>query len=213
MQTLLLPLHHPEIFDNFIQPRTGLLFYGPPGTGKTMLGKCIANECKMGFISVKGPELLNMYVGESEKNVRDVFERAVASKPCIVFMDELDAIVPKRGNSGDSGQVMDRIVAELLMQMDRAGGEGVFVIGATNRPDLLDPSILRPGRFDKQIYLGISTDQESRIQILKAQTRKIKLSDPFSFSTVESHIPKNFTGADFYGLTSKSIMRAAERTI
>ena len=130
----------------------------------------------MGFISVKGPELLNMYIGESEKNVREVFERATASKPCIVFMDELDALIPKRGQSSDSNQVMDRIVSELLMQMDQAAGNGIFIIGATNRPDLLDPSILRPGRFDKQIYLGISKDKESRIQILKAQTRNIKLT-------------------------------------
>ena len=111
IQTILLPTQHPEIFDEWIKPRTGLLFYGPPGTGKTMLGKCIANECKMGFISVKGPELLNMYIGESEKNVREVFERATASKPCIVFMDELDALIPKRGQSSDSNQVMDRIVS------------------------------------------------------------------------------------------------------
>ncbi len=100
-----------------------------------------------------------MYVGESEKNVRQVFERAIACKPCIVFMDELDALIPKRGNNSDSHQVMDRIVAELLMQMDIASSNQVFVIGATNRPDLLDPSIMRPGRFDKQIYLGITTNR------------------------------------------------------
>jgi len=159
MQTILLPSLVPEIFDENIKPRTGLLFFGPPGTGKTMLGKCIANECKMSFISVKGPELLNMYIGESEKNVRRVFERAAASKPCIIFMDELDALIPKRGQSSDSNQVMDRIVSELLTQMDRAPSNGSFVIGATNRPDLLDPSILRPGRFDKQIYLGITKEK------------------------------------------------------
>jgi peroxin-6 len=129
----------------------------------------------MNFISVKGPELLNMYVGESEKNVRAVFERARACSPCIVFMDELDALVPKRGNSGDSNQVMDRIVAELLQQMDTASENQVFIIGATNRPDLLDPSILRGGRFDKQIYLGITQAHEERIKIIKAQTRHLTL--------------------------------------
>ena len=107
--------------------------------------------------------------------MRQVFERAVACKPCIVFMDELDALIPKRGNGGDSNQVMDRIVAELLLQMDLASSNQVFVIGATNRPDLLDPSIMRPGRFDKQIYLGISSNQEDRIKILKAQTRHLTL--------------------------------------
>ena len=152
-----------------------MLFYGPPGTGKTLLGKCVAKECKMSFISVKGPELLNMYVGESEKNVREVFERARSCSPCIIFMDELDALVPKRGNSGDSNQVMDRIVAELLQQMDSASANQVFIIGATNRPDLLDPSILRPGRFDKQIYLGITQAKEDRIKIIKAQTRHLTL--------------------------------------
>ena len=128
-------------------------------------------------------------------------------------MDELDALIPKRGNSSDSNQVMDRIVAELLMQMDRASKNGIFVIGATNRPDLLDTSIMRPGRFDKQIYLGISKDEKSREQIFKAQTRKLNLSPNFDYPKVLQHIPKNFTGADFYGLTSKSIMRAAERAI
>ncbi len=97
-----------------------------------------------------------MYIGESEKNVRNVFERAKKSKPCIVFLDELDALIPKRGSSNDSNQVMDRIVSELLTQMDKASENSIFVIGATNRPDLLDPSIMRPGRFDKQIYLGIT---------------------------------------------------------
>ena len=125
-----------------------------------------------------------MYIGESEKNVREVFERAIVSSPCIIFMDELDALIPKRGNSSDSNQVMDRIVAELLMQMDRASKNGIFVIGATNRPDLLDTSIMRPGRFDKQIYLGISKDEKSRLQILKAQTRKLKLAEDFDYSKV-----------------------------
>lgn len=107
--------------------------------------------------------------------MRQVFERAIASKPCIVFMDELDALIPKRGNGADSNQVMDRIVAELLMQMDIASSNQVFVIGATNRPDLLDPSILRPGRFDKQIYLGITTNPKDQVKILKAQTRHLSL--------------------------------------
>lgn len=132
----------------------------------------------MNFISVKGPEMLNMYIGESEKNVRETFERAFESKPCIIFFDELDALIPKRGKSNDSGQVMDRIVAELLSQMDNAWRVGdIFVIGATNRPDLLDPSIMRPGRFDKQIYLGICYEKQERVSILKAQTKKLKLHE------------------------------------
>lgn len=213
VQTVLLPIRHPEIFDEWITPRTGLLFYGPPGTGKTLLGKCIARECGMSFLSVKGPELLNMYVGESEKNVRQVFQRAAACRPCIVFMDELDALIPKRGSGGDSQQVMDRIVAELLLQMDAAPAQQVFVIGATNRPDLLDPSILRPGRFDKQIYLGITTSPADRLKILRAQTRHLNLAPLLDWERVLQQVPANFTGADFYGLTSKAVMAAAERTI
>jgi peroxin-6 len=128
-------------------------------------------------------------------------------------MDELDALIPKRGNSGDSNQVMDRIVAELLMQMDIASSNQVFVIGATNRPDLLDPSILRPGRFDKQIYLGITTDLKDRVKILKAQTRHLTLGEDIDWEQLLQKLPANLTGADFYGLTSKAVMAAAERVI
>ena len=128
-------------------------------------------------------------------------------------MDELDALIPKRGNNSDSHSVMDRIVAELLMQMDIASHNQVFVIGATNRPDLLDPSILRPGRFDKQIYLGITTSREDRVKILKAQTRHLTLEENIDWSDLLKKLPENFTGADFYGLTSKAVMAAAERAI
>lgn len=111
LQTIMLPIEKPHLFTNGVTARSGLLFYGPPGTGKTLLAKAIATECQMNFISVKGPELLNMYVGESEKNVRDVFERARENLPCIVFFDELDSLAPARGKGADSSQVMDRIVA------------------------------------------------------------------------------------------------------
>lgn len=130
---------------------TEILLYGPPGTGKTLLAKAVATSCSLNFFSVKGPELLNMYIGESEANVRRVFQRARDAKPCVIFFDELDSVAPKRGNQGDSGGVMDRIVSQLLSELDgmSGGGEGasVFVMGATNRPDLLDPALLRPGRF------------------------------------------------------------------
>jgi len=127
----------------------GILLYGPPGTGKTLIAKAIATSFSLNFFSVKGPELLNMYIGESEANVRKVFQRARDAKPCIVFFDELDSVAPKRGKHGDSGGVMDRIVSQLLAELDgiSSGKDGaVFVIGATNRPDLLDPALLRPGR-------------------------------------------------------------------
>ncbi len=150
LDTIQLPLEHPELFSDGLKKRSGILLYGPPGTGKTLLAKAVATSCSLNFFSVKGPELLNMYIGESEANVRRVFQKARDAKPCVIFFDELDSVAPKRGNQGDSGGVMDRIVSQLLAELDgmSGGSEGsdVFVIGATNRPDLLDPALLRPGR-------------------------------------------------------------------
>ena len=177
-ETIQLPLERPELFARGMKKRSGILFYGPPGTGKTLLAKAIATEYSLNFFSVKGPELLNMYIGESEANVRRVFQRARDARPCVVFFDELDSVAPKRGNQGDSGGVMDRIVSQLLAELDGmssgsdSGGGGVFVIGATNRPDLLDPALLRPGRFDKMLYLGVSDTHDKQLKILEALTRK-----------------------------------------
>lgn len=177
IETIQLPLSRPELFAKGLKKRSGILFYGPPGTGKTLLAKAIATEFSLNFFSVKGPELLNMYIGESEANVRRVFQRARDARPCVVFFDELDSVAPKRGNQGDSGGVMDRIVSQLLAELDgmsdgEDSGGGVFVIGATNRPDLLDQALLRPGRFDKMLYLGISDTHEKQATILQALTRK-----------------------------------------
>lgn len=182
-ETIQLPLERPELFARGMKKRSGILFYGPPGTGKTLLAKAIATEYSLNFFSVKGPELLNMYIGESEANVRRVFQRARDARPCVVFFDELDSVAPKRGNQGDSGGVMDRIVSQLLAELDgmsgggddedgKGGGGGVFVVGATNRPDLLDPALLRPGRFDKMLYLGVSDTHEKQLTIMEALTRK-----------------------------------------
>ena len=180
METIQLPLERPELFAKGMKKRSGILFYGPPGTGKTLLAKAIATEFSLNFFSVKGPELLNMYIGESEANVRRVFQRARDARPCVVFFDELDSVAPKRGNQGDSGGVMDRIVSQLLAELDgmsdgEDGGGGVFVIGATNRPDLLDAALLRPGRFDKMLYLGVSDTHEKQLTIMEALTRKYVL--------------------------------------
>jgi peroxin-6 len=179
-ETIQLPLERPELFAKGMKKRSGILFYGPPGTGKTLLAKAIATEYSLNFFSVKGPELLNMYIGESEANVRRVFQRARDARPCVVFFDELDSVAPKRGNQGDSGGVMDRIVSQLLAELDGMsggddGGGGVFVIGATNRPDLLDQALLRPGRFDKMLYLGVSDTHEKQLTIMEALTRKYVL--------------------------------------
>jgi peroxin-6 len=195
------------------------LLYGPPGTGKTLLAKAVATSCSLNFFSVKGPELLNMYIGESEANVRRVFQRARDARPCVVFFDELDSVAPKRGAHGDSGGVMDRIVSQLLAELDgisssssSSGGEDVFVIGATNRPDLLDPALLRPGRFDRLLYLGVSETDEEQLRILQALTRRFRLDPQLDLmSVVARACPFNFTGADFYALCADALLKAMSR--
>ncbi|EED12297.1 peroxisome biosynthesis protein (PAS8/Peroxin-6), putative [Talaromyces stipitatus ATCC 10500] len=216
METIQLPLERPELFAKGMKKRSGILFYGPPGTGKTLLAKAIATEFSLNFFSVKGPELLNMYIGESEANVRRVFQRARDARPCVVFFDELDSVAPKRGNQGDSGGVMDRIVSQLLAELDgMSGGDenggGVFVIGATNRPDLLDAALLRPGRFDKMIYLGISDTHDKQTKILEALTRKFALHPDVSLSRVAQRLPFTYTGADLYALCSDAMLKAITR--
>ncbi|KAK6458712.1 peroxisomal assembly protein [Scheffersomyces xylosifermentans] len=214
LDTIDMPLKHPELFNNGLKKRSGILFYGPPGTGKTLLAKAIATNFSLNFFSVKGPELLNMYIGESEANVRRVFQRARDAKPCVIFFDELDSVAPKRGNQGDSGGVMDRIVSQLLAELDgmsSEGGDGVFVVGATNRPDLLDEALLRPGRFDKMLYLGISDTNDKQTKILEALTRKFKLHDDVDLEKIAENCSFTFTGADFYALCSDSMLNAMTR--
>lgn len=235
-ETIQLPLERPELFARGMKKRSGILFYGPPGTGKTLLAKAIATEYSLNFFSVKGPELLNMYIGESEANVRRVFQRARDARPCVVFFDELDSVAPKRGNQGDSGGVMDRIVSQLLAELDGmssgddAASGGVFVVGATNRPDLLDPALLRPGRFDKMLYLGVSDTHDKQLTILEALTRKYVLPDALccpsntlltltrftldpamSLTSVANQLPLTYTGADFYALCSDAMLKAVTR--
>ncbi|CAG8491490.1 5717_t:CDS:10 [Ambispora leptoticha] len=216
LDTIQLPLEHPELFASGMKKRSGILLYGPPGTGKTLLAKAVATSCSLNFFSVKGPELLNMYIGESEANVRRVFQRARDAKPCVIFFDELDSVAPKRGEKGDSGGVMDRIVSQLLAELDGLGqGSGaadVFVIGATNRPDLLDPALLRPGRFEKLLYLGVSEDHESQLNIIRALTRKFRLAPSLDLAAVANKCPFNYTGADFYALCSDAMLKAMART-
>ncbi|GAC98613.1 hypothetical protein PHSY_006207 [Pseudozyma hubeiensis SY62] len=216
LDTIQLPLEHPELFSDGLKKRSGILLYGPPGTGKTLLAKAVATSCSLNFFSVKGPELLNMYIGESEANVRRVFQRARDAKPCVIFFDELDSVAPKRGNQGDSGGVMDRIVSQLLAELDGMAGssEGsdVFVIGATNRPDLLDPALLRPGRFDRMLYLSVSETHAAQLNILQALTRKFKLDpDVGDLSIIAEQCPFNLTGADFYALCSDAMLKAMTR--
>lgn len=215
LDTIEMPLKYPHLFSSGMKKRSGILFYGPPGTGKTLLAKAIATTFSLNFFSVKGPELLNMYIGESEANVRKVFQKARDARPCVVFFDELDSVAPKRGNQGDSGGVMDRIVSQLLAELDGmsgSGGEGVFVVGATNRPDLLDEALLRPGRFDKMLYLGISDTHEKQQTILEALTRKFTLAPEIDLKMISEKCPFTYTGADFYALCSDAMLNAMTRT-
>ncbi|XP_022094696.1 peroxisome assembly factor 2-like [Acanthaster planci] len=213
LDTIQLPLQHPELFSAGLR-RSGVLLYGPPGTGKTLLAKAVATECSLNFLSVKGPELINMYVGQSEENVREVFMRARSASPCVIFFDELDSLAPNRGRSGDSGGVMDRVVSQLLAELDGLHkSTDVFVIGATNRPDLLDPALLRPGRFDKLLYLGVSQDRTSQVKIIQALTRKFALSPDVALELVAENCPLTMTGADFYALCSDAMLNAVKRKV
>ncbi len=211
-----MPLKHPELLG---LRRSGILLYGPPGVGKTLLAKAVATECALNFLSVKGPELLNMYVGQSEKNVREVFARARRASPCVVFFDELDSLAPNRGRSGDSGGVMDRIVSQLLAEMDGSGDDAsvVFVVGATNRPDLLDAALLRPGRFDRLVYVGVAGTEKERLRIVESLTRKFSFGDKFGASDVLPMLPsaevQQLTGADLYAICSEASLAAVARTI
>ncbi|XP_006736763.1 peroxisome biogenesis factor 6 isoform X2 [Leptonychotes weddellii] len=213
LETIQLPLEHPELLSLGLR-RSGLLLHGPPGTGKTLLAKAVATECCLTFLSVKGPELINMYVGQSEENVREVFARARAAAPCIIFFDELDSLAPSRGRSGDSGGVMDRVVSQLLAELDGLHStQDVFVIGATNRPDLLDPALLRPGRFDKLVFVGVSEDRASQLRVLSAITRKFKLEPSVSLVNVLDRCPPQLTGADLYSLCSDAMTAALKRRL
>lgn len=211
------PLRRPEVFAALnLQVPAGVLLYGPPGCGKTLLAKAIAHETAANFISVKGPELLDKYVGESERAVRQLFQRARASAPCIVFFDELDSLAPRRGgisggdsSSGGSGGVSERVVNQLLTEMDGLEARrDVFVIAATNRPDIIDPAMLRPGRLDKLLYVPLPTPTE-RTAILATHTRSTPLSPDVDISAIAtSDASSRFSGADLAALVREASVAA-----
>jgi transitional endoplasmic reticulum ATPase len=201
------PLKHADLFRQAdVVPPKGLLLYGPPGTGKTMIAKAVATTSESNFISVKGPELISKWVGESEKGVREVFRKARQASPCIVFFDEVDAIAPRRGRSEDS-HVTERVISQMLTEMDGLEDlKGVVVIGATNRPDIIDEALLRPGRFDRILEVPLP-DKDARRQILNIHLRKKPLKSDVNFEELVELTDK-CTGADIAAATNAAAIIA-----
>ncbi len=199
-----IPMKHPEIFDKLgIQAPKGVLLFGPPGTGKTLLAKAVANESDANFILLNGPEIMSKYYGESEKKIRDIFDEAEKTAPCIIFIDEIDAIAPKREET--MGEVERRVVSQILTMMDGMKSRGkVIVIGATNRINSIDPALRRPGRFDREISINVP-DKEGRESILKIHTRGMPLAKDVDLKEI-SNVTHGFVGADLEALTKESAM-------
>ncbi|MBQ2652476.1 MAG: CDC48 family AAA ATPase [Methanobrevibacter sp.] len=206
-----IPLKRPELFEKLgIAPPKGVLMHGPPGTGKTLLAKAVASESDAHFIAINGPEIMSKYVGGSEENLREYFEEAEENSPSIIFIDELDAIAPKREET--NGEVERRTVAQLLTLMDGLKSRGqVVVIGATNRPDSLDPALRRPGRFDREIEIGVP-DTEERKEVLEIHTRNMPLAEDVDLEKIAS-TTHGFVGADLESLCKEAAMRVVRRIL
>ena len=206
-----LPLKHPELFSRLgIEPPKGVLLYGPPGTGKTLLAKAVATESEANFILLNGPEIMSKFYGESEKRIRDIFEQAEKNAPSIIFIDEIDAIAPKREES--FGEVERRVVSQLLTCMDGLKSRGkVVVIGATNMPNAIDPALRRPGRFDREIHIGVP-DKQGRLAILKIHTRNMPLTKDVDLEEL-ANITHGFVGADLAALCKEAAMNALRRVL
>jgi len=204
-----LPMRHPEVFARLgIEPHSGILMYGPPGTGKTLIAKALASESEANFFIINGPEIMNKYYGETEARLRDIFKEAKESSPSIIFIDEIDAIAPKREEA--FGDVEKRVVAQLLALMDGMQERGqVIVLGATNRPESLDPALRRPGRFDREIEIGVP-NAEGRLEILQIHTRGMPLADDINLAELASEL-HGYTGADIKALCREAAMKALRR--
>ncbi len=207
------PLKYPEKFKELgIRPPKGVLLYGPPGCGKTLLAKAVATESEANFIAVRGPELMSKWVGETERGIREVFRKARTAAPAIIFFDEIDALVPRRGMGYADSGVTERAVSQLLTEMDGiATLEDVVVIGATNRPDILDPAILRPGRFDRLIYVP-PPDEKARLEIFKIHTRNMPLADDVDLARL-ARMTEGYSGADIEAVCREAAMNALRRDI
>ena len=206
-----LPLRHPELFQRLgIEPPRGVFLYGPPGCGKTLLAKALANESDANFYVISGPEIMSKYYGESEARLREIFQKAQETSPSIIFIDEMDAIAPKREEV--TGEVERRVVAQLLSLMDGMGSRGnVIVIGATNRPNAIDPALRRPGRFDREIEIGVP-DKAGRYEALQIHTRNMPLGEDVELKRL-SDVTHGYTGADIASLCREAAMKALRRYI
>jgi len=207
------PLRYPELFAqmNAVPPK-GLLLYGPPGTGKTLLAKAAANESEANFISVKGPELLNKFVGESEKAVREIFRKARQASPCIIFFDEVDSVAPVRGSSAGDSNVTERVISQFLTEMDGLEElRNVVIIAATNRPDIVDPALLRPGRFDRMLLVP-PPDLEARKQIFRIHTKKTPLAEDVKPDEL-ARKTEGYTGADIASICNTAVMLSIKEHI
>ncbi len=204
-----LPLRHPELFQRLgIEPPRGVFLYGPPGCGKTLLAKAVANESDANFYVISGPEIMSKFYGESEARLREIFQKAQETAPSIIFIDELDAIAPKREEV--TGEVERRVVAQLLSLMDGMGARGnIIVIGATNRPNAIDPALRRPGRFDREVEIGVP-DKQGRNEILQIHTRNMPLAEDVDLKRL-AEITHGYTGADVSALSRESAMKALRR--
>ena len=206
------PLKYSKVFSHMnAKPPRGILMYGPPGTGKTMLAKAVATESEANFISVKGPEFLSKWVGESEKAVRETFRKARQAAPCVIFMDEVDSITSERGTGSDSN-VTERVISQLLTEMDGLSAlHDVVVIAATNRPDIIDPALLRPGRFDKSIYIG-TPDRDSRRKIFEIHTKSKPLAEDVDLEELAKET-EDYTGADISAVCNEAVMIAVRKLV
>lgn len=207
------PLKYPEIFAKAkTNPAKGIILHGPPGTGKTLIAKAAANESEVNFIAVSGPSLMSKYVGESERGVREVFRKAKQASPCILFFDEIDALVPQRGTLGDTTRVTERVISQFLAELDGIEElKGVIVLAATNRIDIVDPAILRAGRFDLILELPIP-DQKARIEILKIHTKGKPLAKNINLNELAQET-KDWTGADIEAMVRRASMQAVREVI
>jgi peroxin-1 len=211
-ETLLWPSKYPKLFEACpIKQHAGLLLYGAPGTGKTLLAEAVANEFNLNFVSIKGPELLNKYIGASEQAIRDLFARASAATPCVLFFDEFDSMAPRRGH--DRTGVTDRVVNQLLTELDGVeSSQGVYILAASSRPDLIDPALLRPGRIDKILCCEIPADEIQRKQILIALSHNIPISSDVRFDNIAA-ATSQFTGADMKALLYNAQLLAVNRML